>query len=425
MLDRSKAPIIHPIDKIDLPEPRVVRLDNGIPVYVTDMVAQDAVRLEMVFDAGRTAERKPLAARTTAALLKEGTSRYSSAVIAEMLDFYGASLSFPFQPDSSNLVLFSLGRHLPHLLPLMEDLLEDPVFPEEELRQFIQRNQKILLEELTKVDAVAYRQITEAFFGESHPYGYNSSVAMYGELTRNDLVDHFERCYTADSCSIFISGSVDGQYLDLLNRTLGRLSRRGDPGAIIPPPPAAVPKKYKYVVPGTLQTAIRVGSPLFNRRHPDYPGFYVLNTILGGYFGSRLMQNIREDKGYTYNIYSTSEHMLHGGCFYIATEVGHGYAAATLKEIYLEMARLCEEPVEEEELTMVRNYLIGQLLTTVDGPFNISEVVRGLVQEGLPADFQNRMAAVIRTITPAEITKLAQKYLARENQWEVVVSNSN
>ncbi len=420
MLDRSKAPVIFPIDRIDLPEPRIVRLDNGIPVYITDMDAQDAIRLEVVFGAGRTAEHKQLAARATAALLKEGTAIHHSADIAEKLDYFGATLSFPFHLDSANLVLFALGRHLRDLLPLLADILENPVFPEDELRQFVQRNQKLLLEELSKNDVVAYRQITEAFFGSDHPYGYNSTVETFGALTRDDLVAHFERCYTADNCQIFFSGSIQPAYLEILNQTVGQLKRRGRPDIPVPSPGNQTPASIRIPMPGTVQTAIRIGSPLFTRSHPDYAGFYILNTILGGYFSSRLMENIREEKGYTYNIYSTSEHMFHGGCFYIATEVGNAYRDATLKEIYQELEKLRSEPVGEEELAMVRNYLMGQLLTMVEGPFNISELIRGLIQEGLPMDFQSRMVHIVQTITPEEIRLLARKYLRREQLWEVV-----
>jgi predicted Zn-dependent peptidase len=173
--------------------------------------------------------------------------------------------------------------------------------------------------------------------------------------------------------------------------------------------------------PESVQTAIRIGRRLFSRHHPDYAGFFVLNTILGGYFGSRLMTNIREDKGYTYNIYSSLDVMRHDGAFYIGTEVGNEFVGDTLKQIRLELRSLIENPVSEEELTMVRNYLMGNFLSMVDGPFNVGEVVRTMVGDELPFSFFSELVESVNTIKAETLQRLAEQYLQPEDQWEVVV----
>jgi len=175
------------------------------------------------------------------------------------------------------------------------------------------------------------------------------------------------------------------------------------------------------VMPESLQASIRIGNRLFNRQHPDSHGLSVLNTLLGGYFGSRLMANIREDKGYTYNISSVVDFMQFDGCFYISTEVGNEFAQLALQEIYREMELLQTELVDEEELLMVQNYLMGNFLAALDGPFNVSEVVKIIVSEELPLSFFREGVQNVRDITAEEIQRLAQIYLQRDNMWEVIV----
>ena len=421
MPNRKKAPTIKDIEKLHLPDIPVHRLDNGMPLYEIQMGTQEVVKLEVAFLAGRPFEHKPLAARATAGMIKEGSRNYSAHQIADQMDFYGCSLSFPFHMDTSNAILYSLSKHFGKALPLLADMLAAPAFPEDELKAFIRRNQRKLEVDLSKNDVVAYRQITELLFGAHHPYGYNSYPETYATLNREDLAGHFNRRYNSSNCAAFLSGKAGPDVLKMVNESLSQAIQPGQAATTSMPACPEQPEAQKITRPDTVQAAIRIGRRLFNRHHPDYCGMYVLNTILGGYFGSRLMANIREEKGYTYNIYSMLDAMHYDGCFYVGTEVGNEFVGDTLKQIYQEMEDLREEPVDEEELSMVRNYLMGNFLTMLDGPFNVSEVVRTQVMEGLPMDYFENMTEKVRTITAAELQSLAQRYFRREDMWEVVV----
>ncbi|RMG84933.1 MAG: insulinase family protein [Bacteroidetes bacterium] len=421
MLNRKIAPEIKEIRNLKLPPPTRLLLDNGVPVYVTNMGTQDIIKLEIAFLAGRPFESKKLASRATAGLLKEGTRLFDSSQIAEITDFYGGSLSVPVNLDTSNLVLFSLKKHFDKLLPVAADMIAQPVFPESELALFKKRNTQRLQLDLTKNDVLAYRKITEHIFGKEHPYGYNSDPEMYESLTRADLVKHFEENYVSGNCVVFLSGKIESDTLELVNKTLGQSIKKGPLRTPYLPLEMMHPGKQKLEPPGTLQTAIRIGRRLFNRHHPDFKGFFVLNMILGGYFGSRLMANIREEKGYTYNIYSTVDAMMYDGCFYVGTEVGNEFAGATIKEIYKEFEKLQQELVEKEEMEMVRNYVLGNLLTALDGPFNVAEVTKSFVLEGIPFSDFEMLVETVQTITPHDLRELARKYLNKEEMWEVVV----
>jgi predicted Zn-dependent peptidase len=430
VVNRKSAPLIHEVRNLVLPHPQVFQLDNGVPVYVLDFPGQEIVKIEAVFRAGRPEEDKRIVARATSRLLREGTASRTGAEIAEHIDFYGGSLSVPTNLDTANFLLFSLKKYAAELIPVFAELLQEPAFPETELEIFKQTSVQELLVELEKVEVLAYRKITELIFGEHHPYGYNSVPEDYAALERADLQRFFDHWYTPSNLLLFASGRVDDEVLKLLNQHLGQ-NKKAPP--LAPRPSSLISPNFKLQTPnsklqtpnsklphpGSLQTAIKIGRRTFNRRHPDFNGLFVLNTILGGYFGSRLMMNIREKKGFTYNIYSTLDAYLHDGCFYIATEVNPDKADATVKEIFSEMKKLRSKPVGDDELSMVRNYLLGMLLNGLDGPLNTSDVVRSLITEELSYDTFDALVGTIRHITPAQLQAIAERYLQPEDFWTV------
>jgi len=277
-----------------------------------------------------------------------------------------------------------------------------------------------LLIESKKVDGVAYRELTAALYGNEHPYGYNSTTELYRALEREQLITHFNHFYHNKNCQIILAGRTAANSVELVNRFLGTIKT----GKVIDKQSVIAPyseKKLCFNVPDPLQTGIRIGKRWVSRKHPDYAGLNVLNTILGGYFGSRLMRNIREDKGYTYGIFATVDVMLNDTYFYIGTEVSSDLTEATLNEIYKELKILREKPVEKEELERLRNYMLGILLSTLDGPFNVAQVTRALILEGLDKTFFNTIVDTIKHIQPDELQALAQQYLKAEDMYEVIV----
>jgi zinc protease len=420
MLNRKKQPTIHEVTKLTLPKTELFYLDNQIPVYVINAGLQDVVKIEVVFRAGRPFEKKPLASRATASLLKDGTASYSSAEIAEKIDFYGGTLTTPFNIDTSNIVLQCLGKHFEQLLPILAEVIQVPTFDQKELDTFIQNNISNLNVELSKNEVLAYREFTESIFTSKHAYGYNTVEKMYRNLRREQLVEHHEENFHAGNCSIFLSGKITEQTLNLVNQHLGKLVKK-EQNTFVAPQIKVKPKTIKIDKKDSSQTAIMLGKRIITRKHEDYTTFFVLNTILGGYFGSRLMENIREKNGYTYNIYSSIESMLYDGYFHISTEVGNEYLELTRQEIFKEIEILQTELVSEIELKMVQNYLLGNILTMIDGPFNVAEIVKGYVTEDIELERFERIVDDIRRITPQDLKNCAIKYLAKKDFTEVIV----
>jgi len=422
MINRSLAPKINKVTSVNLILPRKHILSNSIPVWEIKTDKQDVIKLDLFFRAGRPFEQKQMIARACTRLLREGTSSYSSKEISEMLDFHGASLSSPVDLDNSNIVLYCLAKHFEKLLPLFFEIVTAPTFPQEELDQFIETNKQALKVNENKIDVKAYRTITEKIFGKDHPYGYNSSIEGLEGLNVEDIKTHFSRSHVGQNAELIVSGNTSKKTLALLDEYLGKIPI-GEKSKIPFNFPDPEPKQVRLNMPNVLQSAIRIGIKTFKRSHPDYNGLYVLNTILGGYFGSRLMMNIREEKGYTYNIFSSLDTMVNDGYFYIGTEVGKAYEQQTLNEIYAETERLKNEPISKNELEMVKNYLMGNLLTMFDGPLNVSEAIKTMRVHDLPFDTLNELILTIQQITPKRIQELSNKYLNRQNFWEVVIGN--
>ncbi|MCC7466041.1 MAG: insulinase family protein [Saprospiraceae bacterium] len=423
MLNRKAAPLIHEVSHLSLPRPELVHLDNGIPVYVLDYPGQEIVKLEAVFRAGRPEEDKRLASRATSRLLRDGTLQKSGAALAEHLDYYGASLNVPTNLDTSSFILFSVKKYAAEVIPTFAEILLQPSFPEDELEIFRRTSIQELLVELEKGETVAYRKVTELIFGEQHPYGYNSMPEDYQAIQRADILDFYQKWYTPQNCLLFASGRIDKPTLDLINRELGQHKASAPPARKTFQHFAAHPngQKVRVALPGNLQTAIKIGRRLFDRHHPDFNGIVVLNTLLGGYFGSRLMTNIREKKGFTYNIYSTADAYLSDGCLYIATEVSPDKTASAIRAIFSEMKKLREKPVPEEELSMVRNYILGMLLNGLDGPLNSSDMVRNQIVENQSPEKFELLVQKVRSISANELQDLAQRYLQERDFWTVIV----
>ncbi|MFT4666781.1 MAG: zinc protease [Polaribacter sp.] len=423
MPDRSIPPTIHPIQNLTLALPQKFVLDCGIPVYVINMGTQDVVKIDFICQAGRPYEQKQMVARAALRMIKEGTARHSAAEIAEQLDFYGSSLSFPVNLDTTNIALFSLTKYFDKMAALLAELILEPTFPEKELQSYKENSRQRLLVDLAQPDTIAYRTITEKLFGSAHPYGYNSSPEGYASLTRKDLVDYWTKQIVANRCSIILSGKIGEEQVAILNNCFQKMPTHDAPPAFFPTESKTeTPQKVHISLDGAVQTAIRIGKRLhINRKHKDFKALLVLNTILGGYFGSRLMTNIREQKGYTYNIYSTIDAMHEDSYFCIATEVSTDKVEDTKKEIYVELQKLLGHVVKGEELEMVRSYMLGNLLTLLDGPFNVASVVKTAVSEDLGHDDFEQLTTEIRTVSPKRLQELAQQYLSADDLWEVTV----
>lgn len=409
---RTNAPLAGKVTTIQLQEPVHFKLENKIPVYAINIDSEPVIKIDLVFDAGAMFQSQPFVASLTNKCLQEGTQSYTAEEIAETLDFYGAYLRTATTKDDSRITLYCLSRHFATLLPLLHEVALRPVFPEKQVATIVRKTKQEFLVNMHKVKFISQNRFGTLLFGEGHPYDNDSRIEDYDLIKREMLAEHHKKYYAGSTFRIIVSGSIPVYFGQKLNDYFGlHAIKNGASTQTFPGPKPAKDAFHLIEKADSLQSALRIGKILFNRRHTDFAGMQVVNTILGGYFGSRLMSNIREDKGFTYGIGSMVTSLLHSGMFTIASEVGTDVRQQAVDEVFKEIDRLRNEPVPEDELALVKNYLLGVFLRSADGPFALSELVKASVDYDMGMDYYAQFVETVNNITANEIRDLAVKYL--------------
>jgi len=398
-------------------------LDNGVPVYSMNAGAQEVLMVEWVFYAGNWYEQKNIVAASTNFMLKNGTHQKNAFAINEYFEFYGAYLNRSCYNETATITLHCLSKHIHELLPVVAEILTESIFPEEELNTY-RRNQKQRLEvNLKKCDFIANRLIDEYVYGIHHPYGKYTSTLDYDQLNQEELIAFYDKFYKEGNCTIFTAGQVPANLPAELNKLFGNLplQKRPIPNIQYTLRPATE-KKYNIINDEAgVQGAVRLARPFPNRHHPDFQKVQILNNIFGGFFGSRLMSNIREDKGYTYGIHSYIQNHIHDSAWLISTEAGRDVCEPTIAEVYKEMQILCNELIDEDELSLVRNYMIGSVLGELDGPFQLISRWKNYVLNGIDESYFYKSVDLIKTTSAEELQELAKKYLNPDSFYELIV----
>ena len=422
-LNRKKAPIIKDAVEFDLKLKQCDRytLNNGVEVYAIDAGAEDVLLVDCVFYAGNWFEQKNLVAASTNFLLKNGTSTKNAFQVNEHFEYYGSYLNRSCYNETATVSLHCLTKHLAELLPVIKELVTDSIFPDEEISTYKQNMKQRLNVNLKKCDFVATRLIDAYLYGENHPYGRYTNFQDFEAFTREDLTEFYKNFYQDGKLILFVAGKLPQNLYQLLNESFGDLKNNAVTIAPITIQ-RAEEKKYRVINdPGGVQGAIRMGTPFPNRHHPDFLKTMVLNNLFGGFFGSRLMSNIREEKGYTYGIYSYLENHMQESAWVISTEAGRDVCEPTLIEVYKEMERLRNEPVDNEELLLVQNFMMGSILGDLDGPFQIINRWKNIILNGLDESYFYNQINTIKSIKAEDLQELANKYLKPDNFYELVV----
>jgi len=389
-------------------------LANGTRLYTLSSEDFSVMRVTFVFRAGSSVQQVPFSASAAANMLAEGSHDRTAHQIAEQLDYYGSWFDVSIDRDYVYISFAMLSKFVRETLDVAAEILLRPAFPEEELAVYRAKRRQRLAIERTKVDIQAREAFARALFGAGHPYGASSDEADYDRLTRRDVVDFYRRFYTADNCFIVCSGRVGASERQAVADIALQLPRTGQP-AEPQFPPVKTTRDAFVAHPGAVQSSIRVGRLLFPRRHPDFVGMQVVAAALGGYFGSRLMRNLREEHGYTYGVVAAMVNLEREGYLAVAAQVGTEVTAAALDAIYAEIERLRTEPMSDDELALVKNIMIGEMMRILDGPFGIADVTIENILCGCDNSVIDENIRRIRATTPGDVLRLARTYLARED----------
>lgn len=412
IIDRTFAPPLQQISKPSYIKPNRLQLLNAIEIYATKAGREEMIRIDWVFRAGSWYQDKALIANLTCAMLQVGSSKHNSKEIAEIFDFHGAYIQTSCAHHHAVISLICLKKHLIKLLPVVEDLIKYPSFPEKELNSLLARRRQRFAVEMEKVKTLCQKAFAKALFGTNHPYNGGVKLEDFDCIELSDLKSFYHKYYNANNCEIQLVGQYDDETISLLNQYFGSKDWQGEASQTVNYPIISSSNNMIRVnKPDAIQSAIRVGKRIENRFHPDYFDLKITTALLGGYFGSRLMSNIREDKGYTYGIGAGYVTNPEAGYFLIATEVDKQYEEATLKEIQFEISRLQNEPVDKEELHTLKQYLVGEFLRNFDGAFQQMAAFRNLHNFGLDYTHYDKYFEHVASITPEAIQRVSQQYL--------------
>jgi predicted Zn-dependent peptidase len=389
-------------------------LDNGTSFHFFSDSQMNVIRLEFLFaDAGKTNQSKPFVATITNSLLTEGTEKFTAFQIAEALDYYGAFVERTTNMESSSIVFYFLKKHSDNLLQYIEQIIQHPVFPEEQLEISIHklRQQQKINEQKTSFSASneMYRRLFP-----SHPYGSVGSTKDFDTITRNDICSFYNQHLQGQKAlTIIASGDITAQFGLSINSFFGKEKRNTNAVNCVNEPPMQIPSSEISLLhlPNSQQVSLRLGKRTITHNNSSFLSLKVLNTVLGGYFGSRLMTNIREQKGLSYGINSGLFSYWKAGVMYVSADVKAEQYDLAMKEVCNEMSRLIDETISKEELDRVKNYLTGDIIRSLDGTLDVSERSAYLLAKQLPVNYFNEYLEIINDITPSKLQSLARQFL--------------
>lgn len=401
--------------------PHKAVLSNGVPVYIIKGGTQDVLRIDLLVRGGYSIQERPLQALFTNRMLREGTSDYKAEEISRLLDYYGAWIEMYSLQECNRITLYTLGRYLEPMLDMLESMVKRPLFPSENLETIRANNKAFYHINSRKVDVVAQRHFEKAIWGENHPLGHIVCAEDYDAITEELLRKYHSLYYGSQSMAFFISGNVDDKCVAAIEKRFGDIWGSNENIDFAVAPPVSVPGASKVKIDGVLQSGIRVGRMVMDTSHPDFHRFRFLTVILGGYFGSRLMSNIRERNGYTYHIEAEIDAYGCRNAFMISTETDNEYVEPLLAEVDKELKRLRDEYVPKEELELVRNYTLGELCREYEGVLPKAEVFISLWLSGQPFEAVNDYLDTVCSVSQTELRSLAQEYLSPEQMSQIVV----
>lgn len=418
MLDRTIAPAYNSEFTFGLIQPVSRHLANNVALYFIHGGEQEVIKIELIVPAGKWFEKTTGTSHFTASLLNKGTQTKSSSKIAELLDYMGVHYESHSGPDFVSVSIYSLTKKIIPALTLLLELITEPVFPDKELQQLKSIYLQNLKVNLEKTSFVATRQIRKNLFGPSHPYGRDIEEGDLTSLNRSDIV-HFHQHHFFDVIAI-VSGKLNEENAQTITELFSTIKYQ-----------TALPAQHDVIhinpfaeyieKEGSVQTSLRLAKQGILRDHPDYAYVLFLNHILGGYFGSRLMKNLREDKGLTYGISSSLQIMKHKSFLIIGTDVNKENRNLAGDEIKTELKKLRTEPVTQEEIDTARNHFIGSFQTELSTAFAHADKVKNILLNNLSEDFYQKLIAQIESIKPEHLQRTADAYFNEETFFEVAV----
>lgn len=418
MPDRTHAPDFAIPQKLDFLKPERQQLASGAPLYVLPGGSQRVIRMEVIYKAGKWHESQSGVSHFCAKMLQEGSKNFSAKSIAENFDMYGAHYEAMPGHDFTHISLHCLSDKVSRILPLLADILQQPTFPSDELNKIKDNFRQSLAINLQKNNYLASKIVREKLYSKLHPYGVDIEMDDLALIQPELLLNYHQEFYK--DFIIFITGAFADNTLREIKEALGEIPYQANPSTAL----KNINSNYEKVIidkPDSLQSAVKLACLCFDRKHPDYFKLLLFNHVLGGYFGSRLMKNIREEKGLTYGIYSGVHALKNSSYFVVSAEVNKENNKIVIEEIYKEMQELADNLISEEELQIAVNNFIGGMQAELSTVFAHADKARSIVLNELEQDYHQKLLSTFLQASPATVQTTAQSFLKQSKFVEVTV----
>ena len=402
--------------------PLEVTLTNGAKFFYIATPGINAVKIEILGKGqrGSLPLDHTLVSSFTLQLLQEGTTKMDSEEISNLLDFHASELHPMLTYGHEGIGLLSTKSHFEYILPVLTDLFTEAVFQENILDKKKSQRKLSLSLEKEKTASRAGQLFRKCLFGDFHPYGVQVEERHIDNINPPLLTSYYKN-QLWQNLEIFVTGNFDeGELLSLQNQ-LAKLPNRKASDSVLLPEASSIQSVHEPRQ-NAVQSSIRIGKLSIPKSHPDFIALSVFNTILGGYFGSRLIKNIREDKGHTYGIHSSLSEIGNLNYWEVSADVQKAYYQDVIKEIHHEIETLCNVPIDNDELEVVRNYMIGQMLKQFSSSFDLMDRFRAAHHSHLTLDYYQKKLDFLKSFTAKDILDIGQRYFSDRSSFvEVVV----
>lgn len=425
-IDRSIPPPVSDFSafRLDIPDP--ITLSNGMKLWVIGNGEEEINKLHIYMTGGAFQESKPMQATTCSLAVFNGNKNHNYNQIAEAFDFFGSWRTAQVYDNCTCFSMSSLNENFEKILPFFTYCLRFPTFPNAEfnlIKQLLAVNCSTIRE---RVKYLANVEMMRLYYGANHPLATDPTPDDIESLTQEDIKSFFKANYKAQNCNVLLAGLITDREINTLDKALSSWTSTGAPTPIMRPEAKPSSEMFKIVnKEGAVQSAIIMTIKAIPRRHPDYFKLRILVTALGGYFGSRLMTNIREEKGYTYGISASLSGRDFDGYIVISTECDILFTWKVIDEVKHEMNKLIQTPLCDDELRTVKQYMLSDLAKTLDTPFNIASYIGNMFCYGTYPSYLNEHVQEIINVTSKELNDIAKQYFDITNLRIVIASDKN
>lgn len=425
-VDRSIPPPVSDFGDFSLKVPDPIILSNGMKMWITSNDEEEINKLSIYMTGGAFQESRPTQATACSIAVFNGNEKMSYSQIAEAIDFYGAWRAAQVYDNCTAFSLSSLNDNFDKTLLIFIDSLRTPVFPDNEFETLKRQLAVNCAMAREKVKYIANKEIMKLYYGKNHSLATDPTPEDINSLTGEHMRSFHTSFYKAQNCNLVFAGNISDKEIATIETVVGEWLPDGASTPQVEPPFTPSDEMFKIVdKKGAVQSAIVMMLKTVPRRHPDYFKLRILATVLGGYFGSRLMKNIREEKGYTYGISANHSGRAFDGYVGIATECDTRHTWNVINEIHNEIKRLRDELIPQHELETVKRYMLSDLAKTLDTPFNIASYIGNMFCYGTYPTYFNEHVQEIRNVTNQQLQDIARHYLDTTKLRTVIACDKN